>query len=265
MVIYLVMNITYLPMQQTFNFGHFIPISTVDWHGRCVSVIFFRGCQFRCPYCQNHAYITGSNEMDIEDMKSQISMTKPFISAVVFSGGEPTLQRDALIELAGFARSISLAVGLETNGSGVDVLMEMLDKGLPDKVFLDVKAPLDDPKQYSIVTGINMDAGSKAAENTVHTLDKCISAGIELEVRTTVFRELVGAEEVRKISQYLDECDNCNLTYAIQQGLPDNTMDLKHIEKFSRQEVMDMAKAIKAANLKDIRIRTVENGEERIL
>ncbi len=203
--------------------------------------------------------------MDIEDMKSQISKTKPFISAVVFSGGEPTLQRDALIDLAGFARSGSLAVGLETNGFGADVVMEMLDKGLLDKVFLDVKAPLDDPKQYAIVTGLNVDAGSKAAENTAMTLDKCIRAGIELEVRTTVFRGLVGAEEVRKISQYLDECDSGNLTYAIQQGLSDNTLDMKDIEKFSRQEVLDMATAIKSGNLKDIRIRTIENGEERIV
>ncbi len=203
--------------------------------------------------------------MDIEDMKSQISKTKPFISAVVFSGGEPTLQRDALIDLAGFARSGSLAVGLETNGFGADVVMEMLDKGLLDKVFLDVKAPLDDPKQYAIVTGLNVDAGSKAAENTAMTLDICIRAGIELEVRTTVFRGLVGAEDVRKISQYLDECDSGNLTYAIQQGLSDNTLDMKDIEKFSRQEVLDMATAIKSGNLKDIRIRTIENGEERIV
>lgn len=203
--------------------------------------------------------------MDIEDMKSQISKTKPFISAVVFSGGEPTLQRDALIDLAGFARSGSLAVGLETNGFGADVVMEMLDKGLLDKVFLDVKAPLDEPKQYAIVTGLNVDAGSKAAENTAMTLDICIRAGIELEVRTTVFRGLVGAEDVRKISQYLDECDSGNLTYAIQQGLSDNTLDMKDIEKFSRQEVLDMATAIKSGNLKDIRIRTIENGEERIV
>ena len=203
--------------------------------------------------------------MDIEDMKSQISKTKPFISAVVFSGGEPTLQRDALIDLAGFAKSKSLAVGLETNGFGADVVMEMLDKGLLDKVFLDVKAPLDDPKQYAIVTGLNVDAGSKAAENTARTLDICIRAGIELEVRTTVFRGLVGAEEVRKISQYLDECDSGNLTYAIQQGLPDNTLDMQDIEKFSRQEVLDMATAVKPVNLKDIRIRTIENGEERIV
>jgi len=40
---------------------------------------------------------------------------------------------------------------------------------------------------------------------------------------------------------------------------------MKDIEKFSRQEVLDMATAIKAANLKDIWIRTIENGEERIV
>lgn len=252
-------------MRLSFNFGHFIPISTVDWYGRCVSVIFFRGCQLKCPYCQNHAYITGSNEVDINDVKSKISGAKPFISAVVFSGGEPTLQRDALVGLAEFVKSCSLAVGLETNGFGTDVIMEMLDRGLADKVFLDIKAPLDHPKQYSKVTGIDVNAALKAAENTSKTLDHCIRAGIELEVRTTVFRGLVGGEAVRKISNYLGDCYGKNITYAIQQGLPDNTMDLKEIEKFSRQEVLDMATDIMDSNLKEILIRTIENGEERIV
>jgi len=30
--------------------GIVIPISTIDWYGRSVSVIFFNGCNFKCLY-----------------------------------------------------------------------------------------------------------------------------------------------------------------------------------------------------------------------
>ncbi len=35
------------------NFGGFVPLSTVDWHGRAVCTVFFRGCSARCFYCHN--------------------------------------------------------------------------------------------------------------------------------------------------------------------------------------------------------------------
>ncbi len=34
------------------NFGGFVPLSTVDWHGRAVCTVFFRGCSARCFYDQ---------------------------------------------------------------------------------------------------------------------------------------------------------------------------------------------------------------------
>ena len=38
------------------------------------------------------------------------------ISGVVFSGGEPTLQKEALLSLARIAKGMGLAVGVQTNG-----------------------------------------------------------------------------------------------------------------------------------------------------
>ena len=33
------------------NIGGFIPLSLVDWDGHPCSVVFTRGCNFRCPWC----------------------------------------------------------------------------------------------------------------------------------------------------------------------------------------------------------------------
>lgn len=248
--------------QASFNFGHFIPISTVDWYGRSVAVLFFRGCQFRCPYCQNYPYLTGSELMSIEDIQARITKASRFVSALVFSGGEPTLQPKALKTLARYAASRLLAIGLETNGFGMDIVSDMLDEGILDKVFMDIKAPVDDPVLYSKVIGLDEKKGAEAAKNAVMTLNKCLNAGIEVEIRTTVFRGLVGKHEISKIGQYLDKYPQ--VSYAVQQGVPDNTLNLKHIEIFSRDELLEMVKSIDIKNLHQIRIRTIENGNERI-
>ena len=86
-------------MTQVFS-GIVIPVSTIDWYGRSASVVFFNGCNFNCIYCSNKNFIDISdrleplfrkgNVVDIEEIEKQIRDARAFISAVVFSGGEPT-------------------------------------------------------------------------------------------------------------------------------------------------------------------------------
>lgn len=252
-------------MQDTFNFGHFIPISTVDWHGRSASVLFFRGCQFRCPYCHNHAYLDPGNEIKIKEIELQIGKAAPYISAVVFSGGEPTLQPDALKTIARFVKSKSIFVGLETNGFGFNVIKDMLEERILDKLFMDIKAPLDDPVRYSKVIGSDIQFGTKTVENITRSLKAALASGMEMEVRTTVFRGLTGMEEVHDIGSYLDGLAAKNLTYVIQQGIPENTLNLKDTLIYSREELLDMARSIQGKFLKKIWLRTKENGDEMIV
>ena len=98
------------------NFGGFVSLSTIDWRGRAVCTVFFRGCPIRCSYCQNEGIISGEDNRDIEEIKEMIKSSSPFISGVVFSGGEPTLQREALVELARYSKKLNLDVGIQTNG-----------------------------------------------------------------------------------------------------------------------------------------------------
>jgi pyruvate formate lyase activating enzyme len=252
-------------MQAKINLGHFIPISTVDWHGRSASVLFFRGCQFRCPYCQNHAYLYPGNEITIGEIESQINKAAPYISAVVFSGGEPTLQPDALKTIARFVKSKSILVGLETNGFGYNVIEDMLEENILDKLFIDIKAPLDDPVNYSRVIGSDIQFGTKTVENIIRSLKIALVSGMEVEVRTTVFRGLAGMEEVHDIAAYLDGLAAKNLTYVIQQGIPENTLDLKDISIYDGKELLHMARSIQGKSLKKIWLRTKENGDEMIL
>ncbi|MDD5472739.1 MAG: anaerobic ribonucleoside-triphosphate reductase activating protein [Candidatus Methanoperedens sp.] len=233
------------------NFGGMISISTIDWYGRSVSVIFFNNCPFRCVYCQNYRLLDAINPIDIKEVEKKIVDVKDFVSGVVFSGGEPTLQYEALEHLTRFTKEHGLLVGIETNGYYPERLKRLIGKKLVDKIFLDIKAPLDDAQTYCMITG-----GIGEAAGRTHESLKL--RGVPIEVRTTVFRSFA---DIPKIAKSLEGHD---CTYVLQQGIPENAPDGK-IQKekpFSRDEMIALARKI--LFLKDVRIRTREKGEEKI-
>lgn len=231
------------------NFGKIVSISTVDWRGRSACVVFFNRCNFKCIYCQNHELLNKTNLVDIDIIKNKIKEQKNFISAIVFSGGEPTMQCIALEKLAKFSKDIGLLVGIETNGYYPIVLEKLSNKKLVDKIFLDIKTSLLDQKKYSEITGGIVDVNKKVIEslriqNTV------------VEARTTVFRFIV--DDILDIAKYLKEHDY-KQTYVLQQGIPRYAPEEKiRKEKFvSKKELIDIAKNV--SSLTGIKIRVDQN------
>lgn len=195
------------------NFGGIEPISTVDWHGRSSCTIFLNMCQFRCPFCQNYKLLEKINIVDIDIIKNKIIESKDFISAVVFSGGEPTMQCIALENLAKFAKEQGLLVGIETNGYSTSVIKKLIEKDLLDKIFLDIKTSPLNTKKYSIITGVE-NADKKIRESLKMILDFHHDI---VEVRTTIFRLII--DDILEIAKYLKE-NNYVSTYVLQQGIP---------------------------------------------
>ena len=121
------------------NFGGFVPLSTVDWRGRAVCTVFFRGCPVRCYYCHNRDIQAGEELHESDEIEDMIRQSRLVISGVIFSGGEATMQKDAVIELARRCKRMNLAVGVQTNGVFPETLEEMIEEGLVDLVHLDIK------------------------------------------------------------------------------------------------------------------------------
>ena len=99
------------------------------------------------------------------------------------------------------------------------------------------------------------------------TLGTCVRAKIELEVQTTVFKHLTGAEEVKRIAKELEEAGAAHCPYVIQQGRVElvPSGEIKEKDVFSHEELKELAAiAYHAASLKEVRIRTREEGEEVI-
>ena len=127
------------------NYADTVSLSTLDWRGKAAITIFFRGCPLRCPYCQNHPYLEEPDLVELDFVKEIIKKSKNFVSAVVFSGGEPLMQ-SAILSLAEFAKELGLLVGIHTNGCYPEMEQELIKRKLVDKFFIDVKAPPDDPE-----------------------------------------------------------------------------------------------------------------------
>ncbi|WP_440952780.1 anaerobic ribonucleoside-triphosphate reductase activating protein [Methanococcoides sp. FTZ1] len=253
------------------NFGEIIPISTVDWHGKASVVLFLRSCPFRCPYCQNYEILTGSDMLDAKELEAKIDSSSPFVSSVVFSGGEPLVQKKAVMHLAAYAKKKGLLVGIHTNGYYPDVVDELIDSGLADKFFIDVKAPLDDPVMYGKAIGYGDDPVVPEPEDVVEKVKRTISIvtdrEVEYELRTTAIRGFVGdpddiAAIARSIVPYVSVS---NAPYVIQQGQPAHSMrdSLRDILPFSRDEMLELAG--RAHEFVDnVWIRTKEGGNELV-
>lgn len=106
-------------------------------------VVFLQGCNFRCLYCANPDTITlqGGTLTPIDEIVQKALNEQPFFGrkgGVTFSGGEPTLQAEALIPLVDALHKRGINVCIDTNGSIItDAARELYRR--TDLVLLDVK------------------------------------------------------------------------------------------------------------------------------
>ena len=254
------------------NVGGIVPLSTVDWHGCSSIVIFLNGCPLRCGYCHNYHLLTESRPTELSLIKRRISESKPFVSAVVFLGGEPLMQSGAVEEISEFAKDQKLRVGIHTNGYYPDAVFSLLDKGLADKFFVDIKAPFT-AADYAFVSGfsdsdISESKGSDLIERIQKTIHQIDQSPAELEIKTTVFSKKVGTkEDIFKITEWMNThiSQKQKTTYVLQQGKGDNSNDsiFKEMPFLSPEEMNALAQtAVK--NLPEISVFTQTDEEGRV-
>ena len=171
-------------------------MTTLDYPGELAAVIFCQGCPWRCRYCHNSELIPREAETRIpwSQIIEFLQQRRGLLDAVVFSGGEPTLQK-ALPAALKEIRSNGFKVGLHTGGPYPARLEQILP--LVDWVGLDIKAQEDN---YAQVTGVE-NSGKKAWKSA----KLLIESGIPHEIRTTVHPELLSTAEQHLITQRLSQ------------------------------------------------------------
>jgi len=163
----------------------FTPLSLVDFPGQACAVIFTQGCNLQCPFCHNRDLIPFENQTPLlswEFVCNRLEARKQLVSAVVVSGGEPTLQKD-LPQILQDLRRREFRIKLDTNGTHPGRLRELLHEGLVDYVALDVKAPFDARMQGAM--------GRKDFACSVQESLAILSrARVAYEIRTTCHNEI---------------------------------------------------------------------------
>lgn len=123
--------------------------SLVDYPGKVAAVIFFQGCNLRCPWCYNWELVKGTPDdlVNLDEALAVIAKRRRILGGVVLSGGEPTLVRE-LPEILAEIKTLGLPVKLDTNGTLPDALRELIDnpKTRPDFIAMDIKLP---PERYA--------------------------------------------------------------------------------------------------------------------
>ncbi|MGQ9660205.1 MAG: anaerobic ribonucleoside-triphosphate reductase activating protein [Thermochromatium sp.] len=176
--------------------GGFTRLTTIDYPGELAAVVFCQGCPWRCRYCHNATLLgatASESRLDWHDILAFLRQRVGLLDAVVFSGGEPTVQA-ALGAAMRETRALGYRIGLHTSGAYPERLCSLLS--LIDWVGLDIKAL---PEDYAAITGV-----PNSGERAWSSLSLLLEAGVNLEVRTTLMPDWT-PDYVRTLSGKLAE------------------------------------------------------------
>lgn len=128
------------------------------------TVVFMNGCKLRCKYCHNpEMWQMQKLNYKSEELVEKIVRYKVYFQnngGVTFSGGEPLLQPDFLIETMKLLKEKKIHIAIDTAGVGVGRYDEILK--YVDLVLLDIKHI--EKNAYTELTGYNIDEVEKFIE-----------------------------------------------------------------------------------------------------
>ncbi len=168
-------------------------------------VVFLQGCPLRCQFCHNPDTweVHKGTEYEPEQLVNEIMKYKSYMKfsdgGVTFTGGEPLLQAEFILEVCRLLKPYNISVAIDTSGFiWNDYVKEVLE--YTDIVLLDIKNY--DPRVYKKVTGVPLSP-------TLKLLDYLR----EKEIRTWLRYVLVpgltdNLEAIRGLSAHLDQYPN---------------------------------------------------------
>lgn len=184
----------------TLRIGGLQPFTTIDYPGALAAVVFVQGCPWRCSYCHNPHLQPRQAPQEVRaqtwaEMRRWLQRRARVLDALVFSGGEPTLD-PALPAALREARALGYRIGLHSAGMSPRRLRRLLP--LVDWVGLDVKAPLDDEALHDRISGVHGAAGAVRA-----SLQALLDSGVAHECRTTVHPRLLAEGVLSRLGAQL--------------------------------------------------------------
>ena len=155
--------------------GGLTPLSASDYPHKLAAVVFCQGCAWRCGYCHNKHLLgkRGDAQIAWAGVIAFLEKRRGLLDAVVFSGGEPTLQA-ALPAAMREVKAMGYLVGLHTAGIVPQRLAQVLP--LVDWVGMDLKASWEEHSRVTRVPG--------SATRACKSRDLILASGVACEFHT---------------------------------------------------------------------------------
>lgn len=173
-------------------------LTLLDYPGLVACTVFTGGCNLRCPFCHNSSLVLPerlSQDTDKAEVLAFLKKRAGTLDGVAITGGEPLLHRDIDSFLCK-VRELGYKIKLDTNGTFPDRLADIVERGLVDRVAMDIK---NSPTLYGATVGIS---GLDLApiEKSIRYL---MENHVEYEFRTTVVKGLHTKESIVEAAQWI--------------------------------------------------------------
>ena len=216
----------------------FQEISLIDWDGKIASIIFLGECNFKCPFCHSRTLVLNPEKLEsipFEKIEAFLRKKRGWVDGVVITGGEPTLEGEALFNLIILIKALGFLVKLDTNGTNPDCLKTLMDADAIDYIAMDIKAPFA-AKAYSKATGTEINI-----KDIILSKHMILNSDIDYEFRTTLAPGIVSASDIEEIAKSIASCKK----YCLQQFVPRDTIDKSFlkVKPYSDDELKKIKKA----------------------
>lgn len=208
--------------------GGLTPLTSTDYPGCLAAVVFCQGCPWRCGYCHNpHLIPRDSSQLDWASVMNFLHRRQGLLDAVVFSGGEPTLQNNIQSAISK-VRDLGFKIGLHTGGTYPSRLKELLP--ILDWVGMDIKASFTD---YVKVTST-----PESADKAWESARILLKSGVPHEFRTTVHPLYHTPDSLLQLAEELLALGAKH--YVLQEFRPQGCAD-EAVSTYSTQELLNEA------------------------
>ena len=203
------------------------------------TVVFMSGCKLRCKYCHNPGMWTMEDlNYTPEELAQKIIKNKPYFKrnngGVTFSGGEPLLQSEFVIEVCKILKLENIHIALDTAGVGNGNYDEILS--YVDLVILDIKHVTKEG--YYDLTSSSMDEALKF-------IDALNKSGKKVWIRQVIVPGIMDNEDYMKnLKEFIKRINNVEKI----EFLPYHTMGKdKYYKlgiKYPYEDLLDMDKEV---------------------
>lgn len=199
------------------------------------TVVFLNGCSLRCKFCHNpETWKIKELNYTSEEIVEKVKRSKPYFKnggGVTFSGGEPLIQYEFLVNTCKLLKKEDIHIALDTAGIGLGDYTELFSN--IDMVLLDIKHI--DRECYKEITGTDKYL------NFMEFVKELNKTNIEVWIRQVIVPGINDTSDyVKELSKFIK--DNINNVTRVD-FLPYHKMG---VEKYIKLGLEDPYKDIEA-------------------